>query len=342
MNHALIAATLGFGLAVSGCSGSNGSLGAGVFQTQGNGGGGAIGAVAANPSAGGGCSLGAPQTVGPNDETPLGTPAKLLAAVTGTHLATLTWGTPTALASAGRPGMESGGSAGASSASASASGSASGASDQGAACMVGSGFASGSDGASSCSETCTCDATGHFQCTESCPDASTPGAQPDFVVHPTGTTRLTIDVAPMDGGIQFQTESLADGGYENGVGVGCAPGLLTIAATVRAVTDDRGFDETWQESLVSSDGQSASFTRDLQQMPPAGTFTVSYVGMQTPTSISLPLTATFDASGTGGGVDYQAEFMSSSADSLVHMPVAAWLPLVTDGGLDAAEVADAN
>jgi hypothetical protein len=153
---------------------------------------------------------------------------------------------------------------------------------------------------------------------------------------------LTIDVTPMDGGIEFQTESLADGGTENGVGVGCAPGLLTIAATVHLVTDDHGFDETWQESLVSGDGQSASFTRDLEQMPPAGTFTVSYTGAQTPNSSSLPLTATFDASGTRGDVDYQAEFMSSTVDSALQMPVAAWFPLVTDGGLDAAEAGNAE
>jgi histone deacetylase complex regulatory component SIN3 len=117
---------------------------------------------------------------------------------------------------------------------------------------------------------------------------------------------------------------------------------LTIAATVHLVTDDHGFDETWQESLVSGDGQSASFTRDLEQMPPAGTFTVSYTGAQTPNSSSLPLTATFDASGTRGDVDYQAEFMSSTVDSALQMPVAAWFPLVTDGGLDAAEAGNAE
>jgi hypothetical protein len=67
--------------------------------------------------------------------------------------------------------------------------------------MAGTGLSSASDGASSCRETCACDATGHFQCTESCPDASTLNPASDFVVHPTGTTRLTIDVTPMDGGI---------------------------------------------------------------------------------------------------------------------------------------------
>jgi len=197
--------------------------------------------------------------------TPLGTPATLLAAVIGTHVASLTWGTPT--------------------------------------------------------------------------------PQPDFVVHPTGTTRLTIDVAAMDGGIQFQPEVMLDGG---GAGLAlCGPGSFTIAATVHLVTDDRGFDETWQESLVSSDGQSASFTRDLQQTPPAGSFGVSYTGTQTWNSTSVPLTATFNASGTRGDVYYDAQFMSSTGPNSgggggVHMQVAAWVPGVTDGGLDAAKAGDAQ
>jgi hypothetical protein len=196
--------------------------------------------------------------------TPLGTPATLLAAVAGTHVASLTWGTPS--------------------------------------------------------------------------------SQPDFVVHPTGTTRLTIDVTAMDGGIQFVPEITLDGG---GVGRSlCGPGSFTIAATVHLVTDDRGFDETWQESIVSNDGQSATFTRDLQQTPPTGNFSVSYTGTQTWDSTSLPLTATFTASGTRGDVYYDAQFMSSTGPNSgvgggVHMQVAGWIPEFTDGGLDAADVGDA-
>jgi hypothetical protein len=196
--------------------------------------------------------------------TPLGTPATLLAAVAGTHVASLTWGTPT--------------------------------------------------------------------------------SQPDFVVHPAGSTRLTIDVSPMDGGIQFQPEVMLDGGGDS-LSI-CGPGSFAIAATVHLVTDDRGFDESWQETLVSSDGQTATFTRDLQQTPPTGSFSVSYTGTQTWNSTSLPLTARFAPTGTSGDVYYDGQFMSSTGPNSgvgggVHMQVAAWVPAITDSGLDAAEVGDA-
>lgn len=274
MTHHLVTIVLGCGLAVAvvGCtSGTNAgadgstsapgrdghSSGDDASQSPGN-------AGITGDLGGGGCSQGTPRTIGPNDMTPLGTPAALLAAVAGTHIASLTWGTPT--------------------------------------------------------------------------------AQPDFVVHPTRTTRLTIDVAPMDGGVQFQPEVMTDGG---GGGLAlCGPGSFTIAATVHLVTDDHGFDETWQESVVSSDGQSASFTRDLQQTPPAGSFGVSYTGTQTWDSTSLPLTAMFTAFGTRGDVYYDAQFMSSTGPNSgvgggVHMQVAAWVPEGPDGGLDAAEAGDA-
>jgi hypothetical protein len=257
---------LGCGLAVIavGCtSGTNGgggrSPGDDASQAPGN------SATVGGDFGGGGCTQGTPQAVGPNDTTPLGTPATLLAAVAGTHVASLTWGTPT--------------------------------------------------------------------------------AQPDFVVHPTGTTRLTIDVTAMDGGIQFQPEIALDGG--GGGRSLCGPGSFTIATTVHLVTDDQGFNETWQESFVSNDGQSASFTRDLRQTPPAGSFSVSYTGTQMWDSISLPLTAAFAASGTRGDVYYDGQFMSSTGPNTgvgggVHMQVAAWVPEATDGGLDAAEAGDAH
>jgi hypothetical protein len=272
MNHRQIAVALGCGLAATafGCNGSTNAAADGsssapsVSQLPGNGS--TAGGDASQSLLGsGGCSQGTPQTVGPNDMTPLGMSATLLAAVAGTHVASLTWGTPT--------------------------------------------------------------------------------AQPDFVVHPTGTTRLTIDVSPMDGGVQFLPEVMTDGG-SGGLAL-CGPGSFTIAATVHLVTDDLGFNETWQESLVSEDGQSASFTRDLQQDPPAGSFSVTYTGTQTWNSTSLPLAATFSASGTRGDVYYDGQFMSftgpnSGGGGGVHMQVAAWVPESTDGGLDAAEAGDAQ
>jgi hypothetical protein len=137
MKHALIAAMLGCGVAVTGvgCSGSNGSPGTGALQSGNNGTGGG-----ANASVGGGCSLGPPQTVGPNDITPLGTPATLLAAITGTHLATLTWGTPTAQPNTGQSAVGLGGNDSGSAASASTSGNPTGASEQGTSCMAGTGL----------------------------------------------------------------------------------------------------------------------------------------------------------------------------------------------------------
>ncbi len=46
---------------------------------------------------------------------------------------------------------------------------------QGGACQAGDGCATAAaGGANACAESCTCDATGHFQCVEECADASTP------------------------------------------------------------------------------------------------------------------------------------------------------------------------
>jgi hypothetical protein len=148
-------------------------------------------------------------------------------------------------------------------------------------------------------------------------------------VYPTGTTTLAIDVTPMVGGIS----------YAGAHGALCAPGSLIIPATVHLVTADGGFNETWQESLSSNDGQSLTFYQDLQKAPPAGSFRVTYTGSETWTSTETILTATFDAQGARGNVQYATEGMLSAAPNsggggglIVH--AASWVPLVGDAGTE--------
>jgi hypothetical protein len=163
----------------------------------------------------------------------------------------------------------------------------------------------------------------------------TPGQ--DVTVTPTGTTTLTIDVTPMAGGV---TLSEPEGGLL------CGPGTLAIAASVRFTTADDGFDETWQTSLFSSDGQSLEFTEDLEKNPPTGTFRVVYTGTQTWTSTSTLLTATFDDRGARGNVQYATEEMFSTGPNGgggggLIVQAATWAPLASDGGSEsgAAEAA---
>jgi hypothetical protein len=203
----------------------------------------------------GGCMY-AETSIGVNDMTPLGvTPAALIAMVSGTHLATLTW--------AG-------------------------------------------------------------------------GVQDVTVTPPPGTTALTIDVTPMTDPIFYDQSS----------GTLCAPGALTIPATVRFVTADGGFNETWQVSLSSNDGKSLTFTRDLLATPPTGTFRVTYTGSMVGNENQDRLTATFDAAGANGNVQFVNELVSTSGPDmgsgggLVFNP-AIWAPLAPDAGLDAAPGADA-
>lgn len=152
---------------------------------------------------------------------------------------------------------------------------------------------------------------------------------PSVTVYPTGTTTLTIDVTPMDGAITY---SQADGGL-------CGPGTLTIPATVHFVTADGGFNETWQESLSSFDGQSLTFSHDLQRTPPAGSFRVTSTGTQTGLSTETTLTATFDQRGAHGDVQYVTSMMFSTGPNsggggglIVH--AASWVPGVGDTGAE--------
>jgi hypothetical protein len=140
---------------------------------------------------------------------------------------------------------------------------------------------------------------------------------------------LTIDVTPMAGAITY---SQADGGL-------CGPGTLTIPATVHFVTGDGGFDETWQESLSSFDGQSLTFYHDLQRTPPTGSFHVTPMGTQTQVSTETTLTATFDGRGARGDVQYVTSTMFSTGPNsggggglIVH--AASWVPAIGDAGAE--------
>jgi hypothetical protein len=161
---------------------------------------------------------------------------------------------------------------------------------------------------------------------------------PSFAVYPTGSTTLAIDVTPMSGSI---TDTHADGGL--------CPGTLAIAATVHFVTADGGFDETWQESLFSSDGQSLTFYQDLQRTPLVGSFRVTNMG--TPVgSTEASLTATFDERGARGEVQYVTSTMFSTGPNsggggglIIH--AASWVPAVSDAGdakSGSAEAGDAG
>jgi hypothetical protein len=148
-------------------------------------------------------------------------------------------------------------------------------------------------------------------------------------VYPTGTTTLTIDVTPIDGAITY---SQADGGL-------CAPGALTVPATVHFVTTDGGFKETWQESLFSFDGQSLTFSHDLQRTPPTGSFRVTSTGTQASVSTETTLTATFNEQGARGDVQYVTSMMFSTGPNsggggglIVH--AASWVPAVGDAGAE--------
>ena len=152
---------------------------------------------------------------------------------------------------------------------------------------------------------------------------------PSVTVYPTGTTTLTIDVTAMDGAITY---SQADGGL-------CGRGTLTIPATVHFVTADGGFNETWQESLSSFDGQSLTFSHDLQRTPPTGTFRVTSTANHTSVSTETTLTATFSEQGARGDVQYVTSMMFSTGPNsggggglIIH--AASWVPAVGDAGAE--------
>jgi hypothetical protein len=155
----------------------------------------------------------------------------------------------------------------------------------------------------------------------------TPGAGQDVTVSPAGTTTLTIDVTPMVSGITYWRPG----------GQLCGQASLAIPAAVHFVTADGGFDETWQTTLRSTDGQTLEFDEDLQGMPLAGTFHVTYTGTQKWDSMDTMLTTRFGADGARGDVQYFTEMTvatgpnSGSGGGLV-VKAASWVP--QHGGVD--------
>jgi hypothetical protein len=148
-------------------------------------------------------------------------------------------------------------------------------------------------------------------------------------VTPAGTTLLAIDVTPMPGGITFTKSG----------GALCGPGVLNIAATVRFVTSDGGFNETWQENLFSYDGQSLTFYHDLQRTPPTGSFRVTYTGTTKWDSIENQLTATFSDRGARGGVQFTTSMSFSTGPNSgggggLIVQAASWVPRFADAGFE--------
>jgi hypothetical protein len=133
----------------------------------------------------------------------------------------------------------------------------------------------------------------------------------------------------MDSGITYTGPS--------GGGALCAPGTLSIPATVHFVTADGGFDETWEESLWSNDGTSLTFTHMLGNTHLVGSFRVAYTGTIMWSSTETVLTATFNSEGASGTIQYATEAQSSAGPNSVSgggliVKAASWVPEVSDGG----------
>jgi hypothetical protein len=170
----------------------------------------------------------------------------------------------------------------------------------------------------------------------------TPSAGQDVRVTPTGTTTLKIDVTPMVSEITYWRQ----------VGEFCQPGNLSIPAIVHFVTADGGFNETWQTTLLTTDGQTLSLGEDLQRVPPAGTFRVTYTGTQKWDSTETTLTTTFGAEGARGDVQYFTEMTfatgpNSGGGGGLVVQAASWVPrdaavdsgFAEEGGAGDAEAA---
>ena len=163
----------------------------------------------------------------------------------------------------------------------------------------------------------------------------------NVTIVPSGTTVLTIAVTPAAGGLAYvPMQGL------------CGPGYITVNATVRFVSADGGFNETWQKTLLSNDGHSAIFYQDLQRTPVAGSFAVTYTGTNPGTSTQNTLTAIFNDLGASGSVQFATSETSSggagaSSGSVIGgggiiVKAASWVPRGDgDGGPEGDSEPDA-
>jgi hypothetical protein len=122
-----------------------------------------------------------------------------------------------------------------------------------------------------------------------------------------GETPVLVTVTHQGGEIRFEDREWTDDGSGMEPALGDCPDVVAGDVTLAFATEDGAFDESFELAIESADGAEASFWKELDLDALGGTYEVTEIDPAEYDAVRAFLQGTFDAEGSHGVVDGQAE-----------------------------------